>query len=32
MKKACELMRLHFLDHLIITDGRYYSYVEEGRL
>lgn len=32
MKKACELMRLHFLDHLIITDGRYYSYSEEGRL
>lgn len=32
LKKACELMRLHLLDHLIITDGRYYSYVEEGRL
>ena len=32
VKKACELMRLHFLDHLIITDGRYYSYAEEGRL
>ena len=32
MKKACELMRLHFLDHLIVTDGRYYSYSEEGRL
>lgn len=32
MKKACEIMRLHFLDHLIITDGRYYSYSEEGRL
>lgn len=32
MKKACELMRLHFLDHIIVTDGRYYSYSEEGRL
>ena len=32
IKKACELMRLHFLDHVIITDGRYYSYNEEGRL
>lgn len=32
VKKACELMRLHFLDHLIITDGQYYSYLEEGRL
>ena len=32
MKNACKTMRLHFLDHLIITDGRYYSYSEEGRL
>ena len=32
LKKACELMRLYMLDHLIITDGRYYSYSEEGRL
>lgn len=32
LKKACELMRIHFLDHLIITDARYYSYSEEGRL
>lgn len=32
MKNACKTMRLHFLDHIIITDGRYYSYSEEGRL
>ena len=32
LKKACEVMRLYMLDHLIITDGRYYSYSEEGRL
>lgn len=32
MKNACELMRLHFLDHIIVTDGRYYSYSEESRL
>lgn len=32
VKNACELMRLHFLDHLVITDGRYYSYRERGRL
>ena len=32
MQKACETMRIHFLDHLIITDGAYYSYREEGRL
>ena len=32
MKEACQLMRIFFLDHLIITDGRYYSYHEVGRL
>ena len=32
MKKACELMRIHFLDHIILTDGMYYSYHEMGRL
>ena len=32
VKKACDLMSLHFIDHLIITDGAYYSYRDEGRL
>lgn len=32
LKNACELMRLYFLDHVIITDGAYYSYRESGRL
>lgn len=32
IKKACELMRIHFLDHIILTDGMYYSYHEMGRL
>ncbi len=32
LKKACEVMRLHMLDHIIITDGSYYSYREAGRL
>lgn len=32
LKEACKVMRLHFLDHVIITDGNYYSYHEEGRL
>ena len=32
VKKACDIMRLHLLDHLIITDGDYYSYHEQGRL
>lgn len=32
IKKACDIMRIHFLDHVIVTDGHYYSYHEEGRL
>ncbi len=31
IKRACELMRIHFLDHIIVTDGQYYSYHEQGR-
>ena len=31
IKRACELMRIHFLDHVIITDGAYYSYHELGK-
>ena len=26
IKRACELMHIHFLDHVIITDVQYYSY------
>ena len=32
IKQAAGLMRLHFLDHVIVTDGAYYSYREEGKL
>jgi len=32
LKRACDFMRLHLLDHVIITDGAYYSYHEEGRI
>lgn len=32
MRKACETMRIYMADHLIVTDGCYYSYAEEGRL
>jgi DNA repair protein RadC len=32
LKKACEVMRIFFLDHVIIADGCYYSYHEEGRV
>ena len=31
IKRACELMNIHFLDHIIITDGHYYSYHELGK-
>lgn len=32
LKAACDVMRIHFLDHVIITDGSYFSYHESGRL
>ncbi len=32
IQQACSVMRLHMLDHLIITDGAYYSYHEEGKI
>ena len=31
IQKACELMRIHFMDHVIVTDGQYYSYHELGK-
>ena len=31
IKRACELMRIHFLDHVIITDGSDFSYHESGK-
>lgn len=32
IRKACELLNIHFADHVVLTDGNYYSYREEGRL
>ena len=32
IQNACKLMRIRFLDHVIITDGAYYSYHEEGKV
>jgi DNA repair protein RadC len=32
LQRACQLMRIRFLDHVIITDGAYYSYHEQGRV
>ena len=31
IKRACEIMRLHLLDHVILADGQYYSYHENGK-
>ena len=32
IKKACDTLRIFFLDHVIITDGNYFSYHEQGKL
>ena len=32
VKKACDVMRLFFADHVIVTDGNYYSYRDQGKL
>ena len=32
VKKACDIMRIHFLDHVIVTDGQYYSYQDKGKI
>jgi DNA repair protein RadC len=31
IQRACEVMRIHFLDHVIVTDGQYFSYHEQGK-
>ena len=32
LARACQVMRIKLLDHVIVTDGCYYSYHEEGRI
>jgi DNA repair protein RadC len=32
IQQACDIMRIYFLDHVIITDGDYFSYREQGKL
>lgn len=32
IKAAFQTMRIHFLDHVIICDGEYYSYAEAGKI
>ena len=32
LKAGCDFLRLFFLDHIIVGDGKFFSYREEGRL
>ena len=32
LQKACGIMRLHLMDHVIVTDGAYFSFHESGRI
>lgn len=32
LRQACELMNMRLADHVVLTDGRYYSYADEGRI
>ena len=32
IRQACDTMRLHYLDQVIITDGQYFSYHESGKV
>ena len=32
LKQASEVMRIYMVDHVIVTDGKYYSYAEEGKI
>jgi len=32
IKQACDVMRIRFMDHVIITDGNYFSYHETGKI
>lgn len=32
VKTACQAVRIHLADHVIVTDGQYYSYAEHGKI
>ena len=32
ISKACDIMRIFFMDHIIIGDNAYYSYHDKGRV
>lgn len=32
LRQACDMMNIRLMDHIVLTDGRFYSYADEGRL
>ena len=32
VEQACQYMNIRFVDHVILTDGAFYSYADEGRI
>jgi len=32
IRRACEVMRIKFMDHIIVADGQYYSFHEQGKI
>jgi DNA repair protein RadC len=32
LSQACKVMNIRMLDHIVLTDGAYYSYSDEGRM
>ena len=32
VRRACDTMRIYFLDHVIVTDGAYSSYRDQGKI
>ena len=32
LNTACQLMNIRMVDHVIVTDGSFYSYADEGRI
>ena len=32
LANACQIMNIALLDHVIVTDGTYYSYADEGQI
>ena len=32
LSRACQVMNIRLLDHVIVTDGDYYSYREQGKV